>query len=144
VLAVLGLILVLAALGAFARLRMARRFTAMLERSVLTRIPGYMALKTSLSAYAREGTEELHPAFVDLDNNVVLGLVVESSGTANGTVTVFVPGAPSTTSGAVMMVSRERITPIPGSTAGALRSLSRMGVGLQALRPTTANHEVGV
>jgi len=137
VLAVLGLILALAALGAFARLRMARRFTAMLERSVLHRIPGYMVLKTSLTAYAHEGAEDFRPALVAFDDNTVLGLVVESSEVADGNVTVFVPGAPSTTSGSVMMVSRDRVTVLQGTTAGALRSLSRLGAGLQTLRPAS-------
>jgi uncharacterized membrane protein len=138
VLAVVGLLLALAALGAFARLRVTRRITTALERSVLHRIPGYMVLKSSLSAYAREGAEDLRPAFVAFDDNTVLGLVVEWSDVADGMVTVFVPGAPTTTSGSVMIVERRRVTLLHGSTAGALRSLSRLGAGLQSLRPAAS------
>ena len=139
VLAVLGLVVALAMLGALARLRMARQFTAALERSVLHRIPGYRVLKSSLSSYSgSQDADGLRPALVSFDDNTVLGMVVEWSDDADGLVTVFVPGAPSTTSGSVMVVERRRVTLLEGSTAGALRSLSRLGEGLQKLRPASA------
>jgi uncharacterized membrane protein len=135
VMVLLALMVSLLLLGAVARSAMGRRVSASLERSVLIRIPGFVMLKSVLSAWSHtEPANALRPALVALDDNTVLGLVVESN-EASGMTTVFVPESPSGMSGLVMLVRSSRVTPLQTTTASALRAVRSFGIGLQGIQP---------
>ena len=133
-LAALGLLIVaLIALGAFARSAPGTRIAQSLERIVLSKIPGYLVIKSiAADMSSAEGDTGMKPALVSFDDNTVLGFVVEQADTGD-MVTVFIPDAPAAASGSVVLVLRERVQPLDVATGAAMRTMKQRGLGLQAL-----------
>jgi uncharacterized membrane protein len=140
-LAALGLLVVaLIALGAFARSALGTRIAQSLERIVLSKIPGYLVIKSiAADMSSTEGDTSMKPALVSFDDNTVLGFVVEQAD-AGDMVTVFIPDAPGAASGSVVLVLRERVQPLDVATSAAMRTMKQRGVGLQALPQAKAMH----
>jgi uncharacterized membrane protein len=129
--ALLGLVLLF--LGLVARSNTGRRVRELLEDVVMSKIPGYLIIKTIAADFATgEGSEDFRPALVSFDDNAVLGFIVEESADTD-LFTVFVPGAPGAASGGVVLVSRSRVQPLATPLATARRSLKLRGLGLQKL-----------
>ena len=127
------LIAALTALGAFARSAPGTRVAQSLERIVLSKIPGYLVIKSiaaDMSSTERE--MGMRPALVAFDDNKVLGFVVEAAD-AGEMVTVFVPDAPAAASGSVVLVLRERVQLLEVAAGTAMRAMKQRGVGLQQL-----------
>ena len=131
--AILLLILGLIALGAFARSAPGKSVTQKLEQLVLSKIPGYMVIRSIAADMAStERASGLRPALVSFDDNTVLGFIVEESD-ASDLITVFLPGAPAPASGSVVLMPRDRVKPIDAATQSALRTMKQRGLGLQEL-----------
>ncbi|HJW45231.1 MAG TPA: DUF502 domain-containing protein [Lysobacter sp.] len=131
--AVFVLLLALLALGFFARSRLGRRLAGSIERVVLSKIPGYLVVKSIAADLTHdEGAYDLRPALVTFDDNAVLGFVVEEAADA-AMFTVFLPGAPGAASGSVVLMPRERVQLLDADTGGAMRAMRQRGIGLQAL-----------
>jgi uncharacterized membrane protein len=127
------LVVALIALGAFARSGPGRLLAERLESVVLSKIPGYLMIKSVAAGFSSSDRDkDLRPALVTFDDNAVLGFVVEESGSSDS-VTVFVPDAPGAASGGVVLVSRERVKALAVSTSGAMKTMKQRGVGLQEL-----------
>ena len=140
--AVALLVLALIALGAVARSALGRRIAEMIENVVLSQIPGYLMVKSVAAGFSSTGRDTgLRPALVSFDDNTVLGFIVETSDADR--LTVFVPDAPSATSGTVMLVSRERVQTLDVSTAGAMRAMKQCGLGLQELARASGTPQAG-
>ena len=132
--AALGLLLlILIVLGAFARSAPGRRLTDLLENVVLSKIPGYMIVKSVTADFAGlDRSADLRPALVSFDDNAVLGFIVEEPADA-ATCTAFIPSAPGAATGSVVIVSRERVRSIDASAGNAMRVMKQRGIGLQQL-----------
>jgi uncharacterized membrane protein len=131
--AILVLLLALVALGVFARSALGRRIGETLEKFVLSKIPGYQMIRSIAADFAgSEGPSDLRPALVSFDDNTVLGFVVEESA-AGDRLTVFIPGAPSSGSGSVVLMPRERVQVLDVPTKGAMKTMKQRGHGLQQL-----------
>lgn len=127
------LIAMLIALGAFARSTPGTRLAQSLERIVLSKIPGYLVIKSiAADLSSAERDTGMLPALVAFDDNTVLGFVVEEAG-AGDMVTVFVPDAPAAASGSVVLVHRERVQPLEVATGSAMQAMKQRGIGLQQL-----------
>ncbi|ARN18684.1 DUF502 domain-containing protein [Piscinibacter gummiphilus] len=133
-LAVAVLVLGLVVIGAFARSGTGRRLSAWIERIVLRKIPGFLLYKSIVSGFSTEERDAgVIPALVAFDDNVVLGFIVEQADPVDGMVTVFVPAAPTPAAGNVLLVERSRVTPLDIPVSAALHTVTRLGLGLQAL-----------
>jgi uncharacterized membrane protein len=131
--AIIVLLLALVALGVFARSAPGRRIAETLEKVVLSKIPGYQIVKSIAADFAGpEGESGLRPALVSFDDNTVLGFIVEESA-AGDRLTVFIPGAPSSGSGSVVLMPRERVQVLNVPTGRAMKSMKQRGLGLQQL-----------
>jgi uncharacterized membrane protein len=131
--AIAVLLLALAALGLFAHSALGRRLGETLDRVVLSKFPGYQIVKSITADFAgSDGDSGLRPALVSFDDNSVLGFVVEESA-AGDSYTVFIPGAPSSGSGSVVLVPLERVQILEAPTASAMKSMKQRGLGLQQL-----------
>ena len=128
-----ALVVALIILGAFARSRPGRLLAERLESVVLSKIPGYLMIKSVAAGFSSEDRDkDLRPALVTFDDNAVLGFIVEESGLADG-VTVFIPDAPGAASGGVVLVTRERVRALDVSTSSAMRTMKQRGLGLQQI-----------
>jgi uncharacterized membrane protein len=127
------LVVALIALGALGRSAPGTRIAQSLERLVLSKIPGYLVIKSVLSDLSSTDQDKgMQPALVSFDDNTVLGFVVEQAG-AGDMVTVFLPDAPASASGSVVLVLRERVQPLDVATGSAMRAMKQRGLGLQQL-----------
>lgn len=137
--AVLVLLLALVGLGVFARSPPGRRVAETMEQLVLSKIPGYMMIKSVAADFASTDREDdLRPALVSFDDNQVLGYVVEENRVA-GSFTVFLPGSPSPGSGNVVVVPGARVQVLAASLASARRAMKQRGLGLQDLTQAAAS-----
>jgi len=131
IIAIAALLVVLAALGVFARSGAGRALAESLERLVLRKIPGFLLFKSIAAGFTGEERETgFAPALVAFDDNTVLGFVVEQA-VGEDTMTVFVPSAPTPAAGSVVLVPRSRVTLLDASTGTAIQIVTRLGIGLQ-------------
>jgi len=130
-LAALGLLaLGLIGLGVFSRSKPGRRVAETLEQLVLSKIPGYLIVKSIVADFSStEQDEGLRPALVSFDDNQVLGFVVEQD-LATDRVAVFLPGAPSPGGGNVVVVSGSRVQLLDAPLGEARRTMKQRGLGL--------------
>jgi uncharacterized membrane protein len=127
------LVLALLALGLVARSALGQRIGETLDNAVMSKIPGYMIIKSITADFASgEHSSEFRPALVSFNDNAALGFIVEES-VDGGPFTVFVPSAPGVASGSVALVAPERIRALAVPVARARHSLKQRGVGLQQL-----------
>jgi uncharacterized membrane protein len=137
-LAALGLLaLGLVGLGVFSRSKPGRRVAETLEQLVLSKIPGYLMIKSIVSDFSSTDHEGgLRPALVSFDDNQVLGFVVEHDAAADR-VAVFLPGAPSPGGGNVVVVPAVRVQLLDAPLAAARRTMKQRGLGLLQLAVTS-------
>jgi uncharacterized membrane protein len=133
-LAALGLLAVgLVGLGVFSRSKPGRRVAETLERLVLSKIPGYLIIKSIAADFSStEHDEGLRPALVSFDDNQVLGFVVEHDAAADR-LAVFLPGAPSPGGGNVVVVPGARVQLLDAPLGTARRTMKQRGLGLLQL-----------
>lgn len=133
-LAALGLLVVgLIGLGVFSRSKPGRRLAETLEQLVLSRIPGYLIIKSIVADFSSNEREEgLRPALVSFDDNQVLGFIVEQD-LANDRVAIFLPSAPSPGSGNVVVVPAARVQLLEAPLASARSAMKQRGLGLLQL-----------
>jgi uncharacterized membrane protein len=131
--ALLLLALGLVGLGVFSRSAPGRRVAETLERLVLSKIPGYLIVKSIAADFSStERDEGLEPALVSFDDNQVLGFIVERDPGADR-VAVFLPGAPSAGAGSVVVVPSARVELLEVSLGAARRTMKQRGLGLLAM-----------
>ncbi|MFH5776409.1 DUF502 domain-containing protein [Paracoccus broussonetiae] len=133
VFAVLILLSVAFVSGIFARSAPGRRMFHWLEGAFLTRLPPYTILRQMIEDFSESGQS----LSVGEANTVVLVRFDDYSCTAflierrpNREVVVFLPGAPSATSGSVAIVSADRIQETDLTPIEVMRSMRRLGLGL--------------
>jgi len=130
-LAVLALALI--GLGVFSRSKPGRRVAMMLEEWVLSKIPGYLIIKSIAADFSStEQDEGLQPAWVSFDDNQVLGFVVEQD-PATDRVAVFLPGAPAAGAGNVVVVPGARVQLLDAPLGTARRAMKQRGSGVLQL-----------
>ena len=136
--ALLLLALGLIGLGVFSRSAPGRQLAETLEQLVLSKIPGYLIVKSIAADFSStERDEGLQPALVSFDDNHVLGFIVEQDLAADR-VAVFLPGAPSGGAGNVVVVPAARVEVLDASLGAARRAMKQRGLGLLALSSARA------
>jgi uncharacterized membrane protein len=120
-------------LGVFSRSKPGRRVAETLEKWVLSKIPGYLIIKSIAADFSSTDQDEgLRPALVSFDDNQVLGFVVEQD-PATDRVAVFLPGAPSAGGGNVVVVPGARVQLLDAPLGAARRAMKQRGLGLLKL-----------
>jgi uncharacterized membrane protein len=131
--ALLLLTLALLALGVFSRSKAGRRVAETLEQLVLSKIPGYLMIKSIAADFGSgEQDEGLRPVLVSFDDNQVLGFMVERDD-ATDRVAVFLPGSPSPAGGNVVVVPSARVQLLDASLGLSRRAMKQRGLGLLQL-----------
>ncbi len=131
----LGLLLLLIlcfVVGAFVRTQIGSWSLERLERKVLKQIPGYEIISNVLKGFAEKRTA--YPAaLIQLygQGTAVLGFIMEEND--NGSLTVFVPSAPTLTVGSLHVVDRERVTILEAGSMDITNCISQWGIGSQKI-----------
>ena len=131
--ALLFLTLALLVMGLFSRSKAGRHVAETLERLVLSKIPGYLMIKSIAADFGSgEQDEGLRPVLVSFDDNQVLGFMVERDD-ATDRVAVFLPGSPSPAGGNVVVVPSARVQLLDASLGLSRRAMKQRGLGLLQL-----------
>ncbi len=134
VFAVVFLLLVCFAAGAFARTLWGRRTTAWFEESLLGGLPQYRMVKSLAEGLTQvQDAGGLRVALASIEDAWQLAYVMEELG--NGWLVVFLPQAPTPMSGNVMYLPPDRVRPLDMTVAQAMQLVKKLGIGsAQALR----------
>ena len=118
--------------GLFARTALAKRGVGWLESSVLSNVPGYQFLKSmGESVLGVEDEPAPQVVLARIEDAWQIAFLVERL--EDGHLAVFVPGAPNPQSGSVYLMTEDRIKPAGIPPAAALKCLTRLGAGSNAL-----------
>ena len=133
------LTLALLVMGLFSRSKAGRSVAETLEQLVLSKIPGYLMIKSIAADFGSgEQDEGLRPALVSFDDNQVLGFMVERDD-ATDRVAVFLPGSPSPAGGNVVVVPSARVQLLDASLGLSRRAMKQRGFGLLQLATTPSS-----
>ena len=135
------LTLALLGMGVFSRSKVGRQLAETLEQLVLSKVPGYLMIKSIAADFSSgEHDEGLQPVLVSFDDNQVLGFMIERDD-ASDRVTVFLPGSPSPAGGNVVVVPGARVQLLDASLGQTRRAMKQRGLGL--LQLTTGPASMG-
>jgi uncharacterized membrane protein len=131
-LAITAILLVFLVAGLFVGTRPGRLLSNRLEETVLYRVPGYYLVRGAVGSFPglRED-ERPEPVLVETDEGWAFALLVERLD--HGFCTVFLPDAPTPTSGSIRIVEAARVRPLDAPMLGLLACLTRSGAGAGAL-----------
>jgi uncharacterized membrane protein len=104
-----------------------------IEQGMLTRVPGYAAVKNILYGLARsEQKGTVRPGLLSTSaEKQSFVFVMEEHG--DGRMTIFVPSSPSAASGSVQIVPREQVRILNVGLASVISALNQWGVGTSKL-----------
>jgi len=114
-----------------------RRVTNVVESRVFSKFPGYVLLR-SLTRGALGEEENIHfkVALSEMEGGLVPSFIIEEH--PDGRYTVFVPAAPTPTSGAIYIFPRELVHIVDVPFSQAVACITRLGLGsnkmLQGIR----------
>jgi uncharacterized membrane protein len=131
-LAAIVLVAIAFSAGLVARTGFGRVLSQRLEQRILRKVPGYTLLKGATEG--KTGTADtsgVEVALVRFDDNTMLGFIVETQ--ADGTLTVFVPNAPTPAAGNVYYLPEDRVQRLNVPVADAAKVVMRLGVGSKEL-----------
>ena len=123
--------------GLLIKTKLAQGMIRGLEDHVLIYIPGYSALKAlSTHVLTKEGTDKWKPASVFIDDNELICFVIDES---ENYCTVFMPSAPSPSSGTVGAREKSKVTYLPLTVNEAFLLIRQFGKGaareIEKLKP---------
>lgn len=133
--------------GTFYKTRAAKKLTEWIESSVLSNIPGYSFMKSTLLPNAGgEETKIKEVVMVQIAEIWQLAFVTDHLD--NGLKAVYIPGAPDPWSGSLFFMTEDKIKKIHISTKEAIAIIKRVGKGSNILLKDfsgtdekTANHK---
>ena len=127
-----GLVVLCFLLGSLIRTRLGSTTFETIERRFLNRLPVYEPVANLLRGFAKK-SEGYQPALVALfgPGTGVFCVVMEDNG--DGTVTIFVPSAPTMAVGMVHVVDKERVTALKTNLSDLSTCISQWGVGSRKL-----------
>lgn len=119
--------------GMLAGTAIARRFGSWIERNLLQRFPPYSVIRTLADRLSgSDAPTQLQPALLSVSPEVqTLVAIVEEF--ADGRLTVFVPLAPTTAVGHLLIVAPGRVERLDVSMASALGWVMNWGTGTEEL-----------
>jgi uncharacterized membrane protein len=130
--AALVLALVLFVAGMFADTKIGGSITRALERLVLGKVPGFTLIKSlAQGSIGRAGADDVKVVLVTLDDAWLFGFLIERH--ADGMLTVFVPSAPTPTSGSLYFFREDQVRHTDLTVGAAMRTIARLGVRSAAL-----------
>jgi uncharacterized membrane protein len=134
--ALLALALVCFIVGLLLTTRAGHAIWAGIEDSVCRKIPGYETLRSLTRRVAGKcQNEEWEPAMAEIEEALVPAFIIEKL--HDGRFTVFVPSAPTPFTGAIYILTPERVHPLNISFAHAVKVLSRWGSGTREMMAAT-------
>jgi uncharacterized membrane protein len=119
-------------IGITVRTRTGRAAWGRMENSIFQRIPGYAIVRSFTQQLAGETQGEAwKPALAEIEEALVPAFIIEEL--EDELFTVFVPSAPTALSGAVYILSQDRVHRVNVPITHAIKAVSRWGSGSKDL-----------
>ena len=132
---ILSLLLVLTicfVIGLAIRTRAGQLAWERMENSLFQRIPGYTIVRSFTRQLAGTTEEEAwKPALAEIEQALVPAFVIEEL--EDGRLTVFVPSVPTAISGAIYILSPDRVHPVNVPVMHVIKAVCRWGSGSRDL-----------
>ena len=130
-LAIVILLLICFLAGLAAKTNRAKKFVEYLEINILEKVPAYALLKAkSQNILNSKEAEDLVPVMARFDDSWQFAFEIER--VEQGQVVIFMPSSPDPWSGAVAIVTADRITPLNLTSLSTANILKRLGKGAAA------------
>lgn len=113
--------------GLLARVSFANRVVKKAETGVLWRIPGYGFLKGLTDSLDKGAAGSMHPVLIHFDDYAQLAFEVDHL--TDGRKVVYVPSSPDPRAGSVLVMSEDRVEPVPMTFVAAIGNLRALGRG---------------
>ena len=126
--------------GLIALTRSGKRFGTYIEGATLSRIPGYSMMKDLTRSIGKGDSDEFTPAFVEIEEALVLAFIIEVH--EDGQYTVFVPSTPTPAAGTVYVIEGARVHLLDVPFIEAVKSVSRFGAGSAVLMKSLRQPEL--
>lgn len=127
--------------GTVAKLGAGKWMVTWIEDHLLTLFPGYQLMKNTLQANAGlESDKDFPVVFVPIDGWMI---AFQVDTLPNGDVVVFVPSAPNTWEGNVVIFEKDKVKPSNLSQKDATLIMRRLGVGASDLFAAHQNGAIG-
>lgn len=127
--AIVALIAVCFVAGLFANTTMAKWFVDKVEMLVLSHLPGYTLVKSMGESVAGvDHNAGRKVALVHFSERSQVGFVMDQ--VADGRLVVFIPNSPSPWTGAIQIVTPDRVEYLSAPIQEVVERLQRLGVGL--------------
>jgi uncharacterized membrane protein len=118
--------------GIALRTRLGQTVRAGIENSLLQKIPGYMLFRSMAHQLAGEDREVTwKPALVEIEEALVPAFIIEELD--DGRFTVFIPSVPTPLTGAVYILTADRVHPLNVPFSKAIKAVTRWGSGSKDL-----------
>ncbi len=136
-----GILVVCFLAGLAARTSLASNFMREAETRFLWKMPGYGFIRGVADSFRGDDNGvTMHPVLAKLDDAVQVAFEVERLD--DGRVVVYMPGAPDPWSGAILVMTEDRIESLPIKMVSAVQNLRMLGRGTrQILAGTSAGAE---
>ena len=129
ILAVVFLLIVFYAIGAFMHTKIGSMSFQRLEKKIFIQIPGYKIISNMLKGFTEDKIKAYRPALVQLyqPGTSVFCFVMEEND--NNSMTVFVPSVPTLTVGSLHVVEPDRVTFLEVKHREVVDCITEWGVG---------------
>jgi uncharacterized membrane protein len=132
---ILSVVLVLLAcfcVGLFVRTAKGRAAYGRIEQSLFRKIPGYELFRSLTQRLAGAAQDQAwKPALAEIEQALVPAFIIEEL--RDGRFTVFVPSVPTPLSGAIYILTADRVHPLDVPLRHVLKAVSRWGSGSKDL-----------
>jgi len=128
VLTIVATLLIVYLLGLLVHTKLGNWTFDVVERKLLTQIPGYRIISGVLKGFV-ETNREYRPVLVCLyqPGTAVLGFLMEEN--ENDSCTVFVPSSPAVTVGTLHIVDKKHLTMLEGGHVDVINCFTDWGIG---------------
>lgn len=145
-LAVIILIVLCFAVGAFVRTAIGRHVKQVAERTVLEKVPGYTTLRGVAEQLGElKENRGFKPALVEIEDALAPGFIVEEL--EGDRCTVFIPSAPTPAAGTIYIIAASRVHPVDVPVTTMFKCVTKWGTGagelVAALAPKPRNANKG-
>jgi uncharacterized membrane protein len=118
--------------GLALRTSIGRATSDAIEDHIFRRFPGYQLFRSLTKQIAGERQESTwKPALAEIEHALVPAFIIEEL--EGGRFTVFVPSTPTPVTGAIYILTPDRVHPLDVSLAQAIKAVARWGVGCKDL-----------
>ena len=118
------------------------RLVGTVERRLAESLPGYGLFRGLALGVTGGGADQaVKPALVGSEGNMAFGIIIER---ANGFSTIFIPSAPSATSGSVHIMLDSKVHPLDIPLRKVLTSMSHYGEGAISLAGAALGKPVSI